>query len=208
MHYKTEQEYFWAGAFGDDYVERNKSKELLASNLAFWSRVLASSGPVKSVLELGANIGMNLVALDLLFPGIQMEAIEINDAAAEQLASWGRVKVFKGSILDYKVDRRFDLVLTKGVLIHLSPDCLPEVYDLIENASSRLVCVAEYYNPSPMEVLYRGHEGKLFKRDFAGELMDRHSSLSLIDYGFVYKRDLSFPQDDITWFLLGKERTA
>lgn len=204
MTYKTEQESFWAGTFGDEYVERNKSQALLASNLAFWSRILAPYGPVQSVLELGANIGMNLMALDLLFPGIRMEGAEINDAAAAQLASWGKAKVFKGSIFDYDVHEQFDLVFTKGVLIHLSPDCLTQVYDLMGKASSRLVCIAEYYNPSPVEIPYRGHRGKLFKRDFAGEMLERHPNLRLLDYGFVYKRDPAFPQDDITWFLLGK----
>ena len=204
MTFATEQESFWAGTFGDEYVERNKSQALLASNLAFWSRILAPHGPVQSVLELGANIGMNLMALDLLFPGIRMEGAEINDAAAAQLASWGKAKVFKGSIFDYDVQEQFDLVFTKGVMIHLSPDCLTQVYDLMEKASSRLVCIAEYYNPSPVEIPYRGHQGKLFKRDFAGEMMERHPNLRLLDYGFVYKRDSAFPQDDITWFLLEK----
>lgn len=205
MTCKTEQESFWAGTFGDEYVERNKSQTLLASNLAFWSRILAQYGPVQSVLELGANIGMNLMALDLLFPGVRMEGAEINDAAAAQLASWGKAKVFKGSIFDYDVQEQFDLVFTKGVMIHLSPDCLTQVYDLMEKASSRLVCIAEYYNPSPVEIPYRGHQGKLFKRDFAGEMLERHPNLRLLDYGFVYKRAPAFPQDDITWFLLGKK---
>jgi spore coat polysaccharide biosynthesis protein SpsF len=62
----------------------------------------------------------------------------------------------------------------------------------------------EYYSRKADEVLYRGHQGVLFKRDFAGELMDKFGSgLKLIDYGFVYHRD-TFPQDDLTWFLLEK----
>jgi spore coat polysaccharide biosynthesis protein SpsF len=44
----------------------------------------------------------------------------------------------------------------------------------------------------------------LFKRDFAGELLDRFSDLRLIDYGFVYRRDTHFPLDDISWFLFEK----
>ena len=36
MDYKTEQEKFWAGEFGDDYIERNKSAALAASNLNFF----------------------------------------------------------------------------------------------------------------------------------------------------------------------------
>jgi len=67
-----------------------------------------------------------------------------------------------------------------------------------------LMC--EYYNPSPVEVNYRGHSGKLFKRDFAGEFLDKFSDVKLIDYGFVYQRDPAFPQDDLTWFLMEKTR--
>ena len=40
MDYKTEQEKFWAGEFGDDYIERNKSAALAASNLNFFSNCL------------------------------------------------------------------------------------------------------------------------------------------------------------------------
>ena len=63
----------------------------------------------------------------------------------------------------------------------------------------------EYYNPTPVEVTYRGNTGKLFKRDFAGELLDKYSDLELVDYGFIYHRDNCFPQDDITWFLMEKK---
>lgn len=48
---------------------------------------------------------------------------------------------------------------------------------------------------------YRGHARRLFKRDFAGEMIDRYG-LSLVDYGFVYHRDAVSPQDDVTWFLM------
>ena len=64
--------------------------------------------------------------------------------------------------------------------------------------------IAEYYNPTPVEVKYRGHDGRLFKRDFAGEMLDRFPDLKLVDYGFNYHRDHNFPQDDGNWFLLEK----
>ena len=64
--------------------------------------------------------------------------------------------------------------------------------------------MVEYYNPTPVEVKYRGHSQKLFKRDFAGEMIDKYKSkIKLIDYGFVYNRDLH-PQGNLTWFLLEK----
>lgn len=100
--------------------------------------------------------------------------------------------------------RTWDIALTKGVLIHIYPDHLATVYNALHQAARRYVCLVEYYNPTPMEATYRGHTGKLFKRDFAGELLDKFPDLRLVDYGFVYRRDLNFPQDDPTWFLLEK----
>ena len=64
--------------------------------------------------------------------------------------------------------------------------------------------MCEYYNPAPVAVTYRGHTNRLFKRDFCGEIMTRFPDLRLADYGFAYRRDPSFPQDDITWFLMEK----
>jgi spore coat polysaccharide biosynthesis protein SpsF len=95
-----------------------------------------------------------------------------------------------------------DLVLIKGVLIHLNPEVLPEVYDKLVAAARRWLLVVEYYNPTPVAVAYRNHAERLFKRDFAGEIMDRHPEMQLVDYGFSYRRDPQFPQDDITWFLM------
>jgi spore coat polysaccharide biosynthesis protein SpsF len=36
-------------------------------------------------------------------------------------------------------------------------------------------------------------------------MMTQYPSLELLDYGFVYRRDRAFPQDDITWFLMQKQ---
>ena len=69
--YKTEQEAFWAGKFGNEYINRNNSRELLASNLNFFSNGLKSAGKISSCIEFGANIGMNLRAIQLLYPDTQ-----------------------------------------------------------------------------------------------------------------------------------------
>ena len=83
-------------------------------------------------------------------------------------------------------------MLIKTVLIHINPDALPEVYERLYKSSKQYICVAEYYNPTPVVVEYRGHTERLFKRDFAGELMDQFPDLKLVDYGFVYHRDNAF----------------
>jgi len=205
MSFHNEQEKFWAGEFGLEYIQRNKSDKLLASNLNFFCTALKSATNLGSVLEFGANIGMNLKALKLLYPGIDGSGIEINSHAARELAEViPQENIFQGSILDYQLDKSFDLVLIKGVLIHIHPDYLQKIYEKLVASTNRYLLVAEYYNPSPTMVSYRGHKDRLFKRDFAGEILEKYPCLSLIDYGFFYRRDPNFPQDDITWFLIKK----
>lgn len=207
MGYKTEQEEFWAGEFGTEYIQRNAGPELLASNLAFFCKALAAAGKPASSIEFGANIGMNLRALKLLYPSQEQHAIEINETAARELSQFlPAANIYQQSILDFAPRRVWDLVLIKGVLIHTNPESLPAVYDALYKATGRHLLVCEYYNPAPVTVTYRGHANRLFKRDFCGELLGRFPSLRLVDYGFAYRRDPSFPQDDITWFLM--ERRA
>ncbi len=207
MGYKTEQEAFWAGDFGTDYIQRNTGAELLASNLAFFCKALAAAGKPRSCIEFGANIGMNLRALKLLYPSQEQHAIEINEAAAKELSEFlPPANVYRQSILDFAPGRVWDLVLVKGVLIHIDPESLALVYDALYKATGRHLLLCEYYNPTPVSVTYRGHANRLFKRDFCGELLARFPSLQLVDYGFAYRRDPGFPQDDITWFLM--ERRA
>lgn len=204
--YRTEQETFWAGEFGNEYLKRNRGAEWIAANLAFFSKILSRTEKVGSAIEFGANIGLNLIALKQLLPHAELSAIEIHEGAVKELSSLGFVKPYHQSILDFSPDYERDFVLIKGVLIHINPEMLPEVYDRLYASSGRYICVAEYYNPAPVTVNYRGNADRLFKRDFAGEMLDRFSDLQLLDYGFAYHRDPKFPQDDLTWFLMEKRR--
>ncbi len=205
--YETQQEEFWAGDFGNDYIGRNEGQDLLASNLRFFTSALKQTANISSCLELGANVGMNLKALKLLYPKIDLRAVEINLAATKILSELiGADKVFEGSVFDYPTDEKSDLVLIKTVLIHINPEMLNAVYEKMYQASSRYVLICEYYNTAPVTISYRGHNDRLFKRDFAGEMLDKYSDLTLVDYGFAYHRTPPFLLDDITWFLLEKKQ--
>jgi pseudaminic acid biosynthesis-associated methylase len=201
--YQTEQEAFWAGKFGDGYMERNRGNALLASKTTFFGRAMRAAPGIHSICEFGCNIGLNLKALSEI-GNFDLSGIEINADAAEEARAFGVAKILTGSILeDISQECEYDLTFTSGVLIHIDPEYLNTVYDNLVRLSRQYVLVAEYYNPAPVSVPYRGHEDRLFKRDFAGELMDRHA-LDLVDYGFIYRRDNYTPMDDITWFLLRK----
>ncbi len=203
MSFTTDQEAFWAGDFGDDYITRNQPDRLLYSKVGMWSKMLRSAHGVTSIRELGCNIGLNLLALHRLRPDLKLEGIEINAKAAKEAAALNIAEITEGTILAPLDRDPVDLSFTAGVLIHIDPDSLDAVYRNLIEGSRRYVLVAEYYNPAPVEISYRGHAQRLFKRDFAGELMDGFR-LQLVDYGFIYKRDNWAPQDDITWFLLQK----
>jgi pseudaminic acid biosynthesis-associated methylase len=200
--YNTDQEEFWAGDFGSLYPSRNSRDRLLATNLNFFSNVLASAPGISSSLEIGANIGINLEAMHQLLPHAALHGLEINPDAHSELAKHEFVVPHLGSILTFESEDVFDLVFTKGVLIHINPDSLPRVYQSMASLSKRYVLIAEYYNPTPVSIPYRGHDDRLFKRDFAAEFQSAHPNFHLMKYGFCYHADPVFPQDDITWFLL------
>lgn len=204
--YRTEQEAFWAGTFGDEWTKRCDGDVLVASNIALFSKILTRCPGATSLVEFGANIGLNLRAVRALAPHMDLGAIEINESAVRALQAWGGANhLYHDSILEFRPDRVWDIALIKAVLIHIDPQYLPQVYESLFRASNRYIVLVEYYNPTPVEVTYRGHAGKLFKRNFAGELLDKYPQLRLVDYGFVWHRD-RFPQDDTTWFVL--EKTA
>jgi len=204
--FKTEQENFWATNFWNDYQDRNWWNKFLANQLNYFSNILSNTSKIESVLELWANIWMNLIALNLLLPESKLTAIEINKLACEKIEKklGEKVNIINWSILDYSSDLKYDLVFTKWVLIHINPNELSKVYEVMYNSSSRYILLWEYYNPKPVAIEYRGHNDKFFKRDFCWDLLKKFNDLKLISYWFNYYLDNNFPQDDITWFLLEK----
>lgn len=199
----TDQREFWAGEFGDDYIDRNNSKEFLAANLHFFSKIFSHLPTTpKSFIEFGANIGVNGQALKLLFPNSHYTGVEINAKAVGILRETADA-VIHSSIENFEVIGQYSVSFSKGVLIHLNPESLDAAYERLYKSSGRWILIAEYYNPTPVGIDYRGFSDRLFKRDFAGELMSKYSDLSLLGSGFSYHLDL-FPQDDISWFLMEK----
>lgn len=201
---RNEQEDFWAGSFGKEYIDRNRDEKLLASNFVFFSSIFSKMSKLpKTCIELGANIGMNVFPIKTLLPTAEITGVEINKEACVELGKTG-CNVINKSILELEVKQTYELVLLKGVLIHQNPDFLLETYNKIYSLSSKWIIIAEYFNPTPIEMSYRGHKDRLFKRDFAGELLNQFKNLELVANGFSYHGDV-FPQDDINWFLIEKK---
>jgi len=200
---KTEQEMFWEGEFGNEYTDRN-NEDLINSNINLFKSILKDI-KINSIFEIGFNRGLNLLALNQIDKKLSLNGLEINNYAYNITKNTNICdKIYNKSILDFVEKENYDLVFTKCVLIHINPDKLNDVYQKMYDLSNKYILIAEYYSRDIREIKYRGYENKLFKRDFCGELITKFPELKLLDYGFVYYRDPSFPQDDVSWFLLEK----
>lgn len=207
----TEQEQHWAGPQGNAYHQRapgnvEANTELFCRILDWANQSHRAHRSINTALELGAGTGANLAALRNIMPHAHLTGVEINREAHEHLRMVAD-RAYQESAIGWTGNRApdgYDLVLTKGFLIHVPPAQLQAAYDTILQNAGRWILLCEYYNPTPVSILYRGQPDRLWKRDFAGELLERDPSLRLVDYRFTYHRD-TYPQDDVTSFLL--ERT-
>lgn len=198
---KTNQEKFWMSKFGDDYIKRNlHHEEAIKRNFA--KILLKNNIEINSCLEFGSNVGVNLDALKVLYSNLDTFGVEINAKAYEVLKK--NHDGFNGSVYEYKNKKRYDLTLSSGVLIHQNPKKLKSFYDQLYVNSKKYILICEYFNPKPVKVTYRGNENKLFKRDFAKELLNNYPKLKVIDYGFVWSNDKYAWGDDYNWFLFSK----
>lgn len=202
-------EKFWTGQAGNDYIDRQPEQYMRASYTAMWAKILARTTDIETVLEVGASVGVNLMAIRRLIPGVQVAAIEPNREAAARLRQHG-VPTMETPLQEWSPPHEpqpfdgADLVFTRGVLIHIPPEDLVPALQRIINASRRWIVLAEYYAPQSAELEYRGRTGLLWKNDYAGMALKMNPRLHLVDYGFIYRRDPMFSQDDLTWFLLEK----
>ena len=81
--FETEQENFWAGEFGDEYIDRNHNGELIKSNVVLFREIFSHMENVKSVTEFGCNIGLNLAAIEQLLLRMTLQGYEINQKAIQ-----------------------------------------------------------------------------------------------------------------------------
>jgi len=205
---ETSQLQFWRGEFGSEYIGRNRATAgQLRARVAMWAKILDCivGDPPKSILEVGANIGNNLRALNMLTDA-EMFALEPNADARGILLKDGVVSA--DHVLDAFAasiplpDGAVELTFSSGVLIHIHPDQLLASMREIHRVAQRYVVCIEYFSDKPQMISYRGYDNRLFKRDFGGMYLDNFSDLRVLDYGFVWKRVTGL--DNLTWWLFEK----
>ena len=199
----NQQEELWAGQFGDQYHGRRHRD--VSDAVAFFDEALfGNMGVAPAVIEFGAGVGTNLRAIREIAPAAELSAVEINPQALNKLRTLGLSAVFEGSILDWQAAPNWDLVISKGLLIHIAPADLPRAYSALYGSCRRSILIAEYFSTHLQAVPYREQQAALWKGPYAYQLLDAYSDLQLVNYGFVSSRDNSMAEDDINWFLLEK----
>jgi pseudaminic acid biosynthesis-associated methylase len=158
-------EAFWAGEFGNEYVDRNRVD--WHARLPFWESAVQFCQP-GTVLEVGCNAGWNLLAIHEVAPRAELSGIDINGKAAEEARQAGIDAMCIAAIPGCQSHgpEAFDLVFTAGVLIHVPPEDLKATMQAIVDVSAKYVIAVEYEAEKEEEVEYRGHAGKLWKRPF------------------------------------------
>lgn len=187
----AKQEDFWGGDFGKEYTSRNLytaeqldefyAKTWGVSRSALNQEFLQALPRDIKILEVGCNVGQQLRHLQLL--GFEnLYGIEIQREAVEMAkASTKNINIVAGSALDIPFrDGWFDLVFTSGVLIHIHPNDLLRAANEVCRCTNAYIWGFEYYSVDPQEVIYRGHEGLLWKRDFCRLYMSQWPNLKLI----------------------------
>jgi pseudaminic acid biosynthesis-associated methylase len=178
MHDDTPQLALWRSEFGRAYTDRNDHDK--PERVEAWRRLLDGIVP-RRVLEVGCNVGWNLVYLDRLglreLYGVEPQA----DALARARARHPDFNFLSATAFDLPLhDRACDLVFTSGVLIHIAPESLGTALDEIHRVSRRWIVAIEYDDPVEQEIAYRGHIHALWKRDHGAAWQMRFPALRLV----------------------------
>lgn len=186
------QEEQWSGSFGKEYTDRNAQsfEEMEETNrrryghsrTELYAEMLREVDRSARILEVGANIGNQLLAMQHIgftdLCGIELQSYAI-DRAKERTQG---IKFIQASAMAIPFnDNWFDLVFTSGVLIHIEPQNLPRVMREMHRCSKQYLFGLEYFAETTTEVSYRGRTDLLWKANFAQLFLKQFGDLELID---------------------------
>lgn len=195
----TRQQSIWSGKFGKEYTERNSFVKDNVFDFDEWNNLLYremgitrtslnelffNNLDVDSVLEVGSNMGLQLNCFEKMGYFSKICGLEVQRHAISESK-----KIFPNAAYDivqgiaeeipFK-DSSFDLLVTNGVLIHISPENLDKVLSEIHRCSKKYIFGCEYYDDNYTEINYRGHNGLLWRGDFCSEYLSRFPDLRVV----------------------------
>ena len=191
-------ETLWAGAFGNDYVDRTVSDGDDRSDL--WIPLMDELRPA-TVVEVGCGVGRNLQSITRRVDAKCVTGVDINAKALRLLDR--RVPGVRGVNAPARelplADRSVEFVFTMGVLVHQPDETLEKVMSEMVRVSSRHVFCGECYGDGTVALPYHGNDAALFRRDYGGLFLDLFPfELALVREGRLSVDDGS---DGLTWWL-------
>lgn len=194
-------EQLWSGQFGDAWSDRNIGA--YDTRGPFWDALLTRLAP-RRVLEVGCNVGGNLRHIAPHLEPASAYGVDVNRHSLgliRDLVPDANVLVAPARELPFR-DAFFDLTFTVGVLIHHPDEALVPAMRELARCSAQWVLVVEIFAETETEIVHRGVERAIFKRDYGALFLDAVPEAALADSGFL-GRDEGF--DDLTWWLFQKE---
>jgi pseudaminic acid biosynthesis-associated methylase len=205
----------WRGEFGDQYHARHEDErdKIIERNTAFFDHIYTDVIPgfIDNVLEFGSGTGLNLQAWAEVV-GFEegdegdLAGVEINAGACAVMREHG-FTVHEQSFLDEPAWDTYDLVFTKGVLIHLDEDDLLAAYKALYEATCKCILICEYFAPQREMIFYRDQSGICYRDDYAAGLWAAYPDLKFLGSGFAWAKDPEAGQDNLTWFLFERVMT-
>ena len=158
----NDQQKLWSEGFGDKYIERNlsfhnvnyigskKHTNRLYITKSFFEPIPRDA----SILELGCNVGSIINILnDMGFTNVT--GIDINKRAIEIISKrYPHYDFIHSSIESFQLRRKYDMVYTSGVLIHIHPDNIMPIIEKIKALSSKWIFGFEYYSEERKDISY------------------------------------------------------
>ncbi len=193
------------GNFGNDYTRRSLlTPDILFNRSIALGNILAQlKDDPTSILEVGCNIGGNLLALK---PHIFPPGVIIGVEPCERARRIGLINgltIFSdcGQELHF-MDNFFDLVFTCGVLIHCQIEEARKIVEEMNRVSKRLLMFMEYWHEEDEEIPYRKEIELLWRRPW-----DKHFKNWGLGYpilkGFLNK-EMGF--DNVNFWIYSKKQ--
>ena len=196
----NEQEKFWKGNFGNNYISRNKFRNQKEFDNFYIRRYgetkkninlkfLKGINKNKPILEVGCNIGNQLkIFEDIGFK--KLFGIDINIKSLKKAKKNINLNIVESSGFDIPFkDNYFNLVFTNNVLIHIHPKNLDKIFDEIYRVSNKYIFGFEYFNDKLIEIKYRNYKNKLWKGDYANILLKKYKNLRLVKEKIYENKD-------------------
>ena len=146
----------------DEYTDENT--ESIQENLSkfMFNSVLILGG--KRVLEVGCNIGNNLSEFPVDF---DVNGLDMNEKALDRCKEkYPSFKFKKASVLEIPFpDSSFDVVFTRGVLIHISPEDIEKSMTELLRVSKKWIFNLEYFGEDNKMIKWKRGDDLLWYRN-------------------------------------------